>query len=92
LEKGFFKNILLTLTNINFINKTGANLHVTILESTIAIENCTFLSQAEKQEDSKATWELKTRIYDRNPTVTAPRPVQNSSSGQNLVAVKIFKF
>jgi len=40
--KIFFKNIPLTLTNINFINKTGANLHVTILESTIAIENCTF--------------------------------------------------
>jgi len=36
LERGFF--ILLTLTNINF---TGENLHVTILERTVAIENCT---------------------------------------------------
>jgi len=66
-ERIFFAKIfeILILTS-----ETGVIQHVTILvflHSTI--ENCTFfliLSQAEKQVDSKATWELKTRNYDRN--------------------------
>jgi len=94
-KKDFFKNIFLTLTSINFTNKTGAILHVTILvfrEYNSNRKLYIFLSQAEKQEDSKVTWELKTRKYDRKPTVTAPRPVYNSSIGQSLVVAKIFKF